>query len=36
MSQLKRTEALTKIFDLENPKHKPATKSFPTTVKRSI
>ena len=25
-----------RIFDLENPKHKPATTSFPTTVKRTV
>ena len=24
------------IFDIENPKHKPATQSFKTTVKRSV
>ena len=24
------------IFDLENPKHKPATSSFKTTVKRTV
>ena len=29
-------KSVKQIFDLENPKHKPATKSFPTTVKRSI
>jgi hypothetical protein len=25
-----------KLFDLENPKHKPATQKFETTVKRTI
>jgi len=29
-------KSVKKIFDLENPKHKPATQSFPTTIKRSI
>ena len=29
-------KSVKQIFDLENPKHKPATTSFPTTVKRSI
>ena len=24
------------IFDLENPKHKPTTSSFKTTVKRTV
>lgn len=29
-------KAVKKIFDLENPKHKPATQTFPTVVKRTI
>ena len=29
-------KSVKRIFDLENPKHKPATTSFKTTVKRSV
>ena len=29
-------KSVKRIFDLENPKHKPATTSFPTTVKRTV
>ena len=29
-------KAVKKIFDLENPKHKPATQTFPTTIKRVV
>jgi len=28
-------KSVKRIFDLENPKHKPATTSFKTTVKRT-
>ena len=29
-------KSVKKIFDLENPKHKPATQSFPTSIKRTV
>ena len=29
-------KSVKRIFDLENPKHKPATTSFKTTVKRTV
>ena len=29
-------KSVKRIFDLENPKHKPATTSFKTIVKRSV
>ena len=29
-------KSVKRLFDLENPKHKPATTSFPTTVKRTV
>ena len=29
-------KSVKRLFDLENPKHKPATTSFPTIVKRTI
>ena len=28
-------KSVKRLFDLENPKHKPATTSFPTIVKRT-
>ena len=29
-------KSVKRLFDLENPKHKPSTTSFKTTVKRTV
>jgi hypothetical protein len=29
-------KSVKRLFDLENPKHKPATTSFPTIIKRTV